>query len=235
MGRVECRVRVVGAITVEAPADMLREQLARGSTARLRAQAARAMKKQTTPTVPALGTTLTKSEALDGARRSGPRPRQNPRRGRLRAARGAGHDGTPEGTTRRRFGAGRVPRGEDSERSPRSPRRTGATSCRRRRRARSVRRAARGQRRRSSPRSAPRRGRTWCGTARSTASRPCARKTASRTCSSAPGTAIPSATRRAAVAAIARLSDTHNVREHVQNLLEDKDPHLRWPSCARSR
>ncbi len=57
--------RVVGAITVEAPADMLRHQLARASTARLRAAAATALDKRTDPeTVTALGIALAKkSEA----------------------------------------------------------------------------------------------------------------------------------------------------------------------------
>jgi aminopeptidase N len=57
--------RVVGAITVEAPADMLRNQLARASTARLRAAAAQALEKRMDPeTIAALGAALgKKSEA----------------------------------------------------------------------------------------------------------------------------------------------------------------------------
>ncbi|HVW26776.1 MAG TPA: M1 family aminopeptidase [Polyangiaceae bacterium] len=57
--------RVIGAISVEAPADMLRTQLARASTARLRVAAAQALEKRLDPeTVSALGAALAKkSEA----------------------------------------------------------------------------------------------------------------------------------------------------------------------------
>jgi len=53
--------RVVGAVTVEAPADMLRSQLSHASTARLRGCAAQALEKRLEPeTVSALGATLAK-------------------------------------------------------------------------------------------------------------------------------------------------------------------------------
>jgi aminopeptidase N len=57
--------RVIGAVTVEAPADMLRNQLARASTARLRAAAAQTLEKRMDPeTIAALGAALAKkSEA----------------------------------------------------------------------------------------------------------------------------------------------------------------------------
>ena len=57
--------RVIGSISVEAPADMLRHQLARASTARLRAAAAQALEKRTDlETIAALGAALAKkSEA----------------------------------------------------------------------------------------------------------------------------------------------------------------------------
>lgn len=62
---VDPRFRVVGSVTVEAPADMLREQLAHGSTARLRWLAARALARRSDPsTIRALGGSLSKkSEA----------------------------------------------------------------------------------------------------------------------------------------------------------------------------
>jgi aminopeptidase N len=57
--------RVVGAITVEAPADMLRNQLARASTARLRAAAAQALEKRMDPeTISALGAALAKKSEV---------------------------------------------------------------------------------------------------------------------------------------------------------------------------
>lgn len=53
--------RIVGDVTVEAPADMLREQLASGGAARLRWLAARALARRTDPaTVRALGASLSK-------------------------------------------------------------------------------------------------------------------------------------------------------------------------------
>jgi aminopeptidase N len=53
--------RVIGAITVEGPADMLRQQLAHGTTARLRYVAAQALAKRTDPeTVRALSASLAK-------------------------------------------------------------------------------------------------------------------------------------------------------------------------------
>ncbi|HEX7671730.1 MAG TPA: M1 family aminopeptidase, partial [Polyangiaceae bacterium] len=53
--------RVVGAITIEAPADMLRAALASGTTARLRWKAARSLEKRTDPeTISALGEALGK-------------------------------------------------------------------------------------------------------------------------------------------------------------------------------
>ncbi len=57
--------RIIGAITVEAPADMLRNQLKSASTARLRAAAAQALEKRMDPeTIAALGAALgKKSEA----------------------------------------------------------------------------------------------------------------------------------------------------------------------------
>jgi aminopeptidase N len=59
------KFRVVGAITTEAPADMLREQLVHGTTARLRGLAAQALDKRTDPeTIRSLGASLAKkSEA----------------------------------------------------------------------------------------------------------------------------------------------------------------------------
>lgn len=62
---VDPRFRVVGSVTVEAPADMLRQQLAHGTTARVRWLAAQALDKRNDPdTVRALGAALgKKSEA----------------------------------------------------------------------------------------------------------------------------------------------------------------------------
>jgi aminopeptidase N len=62
---VDPRFRVIGAFTIEAPADMLRAQLSSGTTARLRAQAATALEKRGDPTtIRVLGATVKKdSEA----------------------------------------------------------------------------------------------------------------------------------------------------------------------------
>ena len=43
---------------------------------------------------------------------------------------------------------------------------------------------------------------------------------------------IPSRGRRAAIAALARLSETRRVREHLEDLLDDADPHLRQDVVA---
>ena len=221
--------RVVGAVTVEAPADMLRAELARGTTARLRWQAARALDKRTDPeTIAALGASLAKKSETWMVRSEAAKAL-----GKIRGTDAfealAANEKTTHPKVRRAvvtaLGEFQTDRsaailGRAAERDPSYL--VGADAAR-----------ALGETRRPPALRAllaVLKQASWADVKRAGALDGLA---ALRTEEAVPhvleqtryGHSTPA--RRSAVAALARLSDSRKVREHLEDLLEDQDPHFR--------
>jgi aminopeptidase N len=223
------RFRVVGAITTEAPADMLREQLVHGTTARLRGLAAQALDKRTDPeTIRSLGASLAKKSEAWMVRAEAARIL-----GKIRGADAFAsleeHAGTSHPKVRRAVvsalgefrtekAAALLARAAEKDASylvsAEAARSLGET-----RRPRALEALV------SILATA-----SWADVKRAAALDGLA---ALRTEEAVPhvlertryGHSSPA--RRAAVAALARLSDSRAVREHLEDLLEDGDPHFR--------
>jgi aminopeptidase N len=223
------RFRVIGAVTVEAPADLLRTQLARASTARLRMMAAQALEKRSDPdTISALGAVLArKSEAwmvrAEAARVLGKirgdaafehlkeaASQKHPKVRRAVAA-ALGEFQSPEAAAVLARLAEKDPSylvGADAARALGETRQPSALE----------------------PLVSLLKATSWADVKRAGA--------LDGLSSLREEAAVPhvmertrygnsSPTRRAAVAALARLSDDRKVREHLQDLLDDNDPHFR--------
>jgi aminopeptidase N len=223
------RFRVIGAITIEAPADMLRAQLARATTARLRIAAAQALEKRSDPdTIAALGAALAKKSEAWMVRAEAARVL-----GKIRGD--AAFEHLKEGASqkhakvRRAVAAalGEFPSEEAATLLARLAEKdqsylVAADAAR-----------ALGETRRSSaldPLIACLGAPSWADVKRAGALDGLA---ALRQDAALPhvmertryGHSTP--TRRAAVSALARLSDDRKAREHLEDLLDDRDPHFR--------
>ena len=231
------RFRVIGAVTVEAPADMLREQLAHGGSARLKSAAAQALDKRNDPaTVRALGVALGKKSEAWMVRTEAARAL-----GKIRGADAFDllkeHVATPHPKVRRAVvsALGEFRTDEAAKLLSRVAEKdtsymVGAEAAR-----------ALGETRRPDALEtlvtvlgAP----SWADVKRAAA---LDGLSALRMEDAVPHVlektkyGNSSHTRRAAVLALARLSDTRKVREHLEGLLDDADPHFRIsPSCALS-
>jgi len=222
-------LRIIGDVTLEAPADMLRRQLESGTTARLRWQAAEALAKRTDPpTVEALGKTLEKEEEAWMVRAEAARAL-----GRIRGDRAQelllGSAGVEHPKVRRAvvqaLGAFRVPEvakvleklakkdasylvAADALRSLGKTRQKHALKALRELVDR----------------------KSWADVVRAGALDGMAAtrdEDAVDDVKKRTRYGVPTRGRRAAISALARLSDARKSRQHLEDLLEDADPHLR--------